>query len=248
MTTKLGEIVTADEMSNHVSGPVFSKERNFRQTKDIRSLKSKPLIQPELNIPLRAPSLEGSLTLENKKIVIQLSEAKKSLNILLTEMVAYLPENRHGYLDSNIDLIEAITNVSLICRTLMHENDNIKRNMAALGEDMNDQEVQFQKKIRELEERVLSCNRDRQELVVSHSVEHRQLREEAKQLKHQVEELTSRVMCVESEKSSIRKKYKEVQHLLLEQPRIEEKYFKKAKMDVRHKEMSLNRRESKWKK
>jgi hypothetical protein len=183
---------------------------------------------------------------QQTRIQVQVEQGKKAIADLCQEMTSFLPaEDTH--ISEEEELIDYILRAVRICRMLMHENDSVNDAKARVLQQVGIVEHEWMRKLEEKDDVVAAAIAERDNMKYEHYNDTRGLREETAALKVERTQLTEKIRSLEYDNSVIRKKLDAVETKLLEIPRVEEQVFKRARAEIKSKEISLNKRECKWK-
>ena len=229
--------------SGHISGPVFKESgKSGKGRRKSRILFANPHSSNSNQNSDEVLSAKSFIA----RLEVQIDESKKTLAALCDEMIAYLPVEK-TLADYDLELIDQISRANNICRMLMHENKAVQADKLKALEDSVALKNEFNERIREMEEFVKATISSKEQMARDHHADTRQLREELYQLKNERESYRLNTLCLEKELESLRANFDKVETRLLSQPRVEEQILKKAKQEISRKEISLNKREYKWK-
>lgn len=249
---------------HHVSGPVMRDKPHTAGSKGDKGNQHKVQFNHNLHQPLMNPSFHPDLVLptflepptyveqqikpiELTRLTVQVQEAKNALKGLCDEMPDFVAEDRKKYVSLDVDLIHLISNVTLICRSLFNANIDVKhaRDLAVASYEEKLKETEDELLV--METRLAEVCQEKQTMTMDHTFSTRGFKDEIKVLKAEHERMKCLVSALESEKMDLKLTINKLEAKLLDLPRIEEHFLKKAKADIRHKEMLLNRMEAKWK-
>lgn len=228
--------------SGHISGPVFKESGKSGKGKRKSILFANPRNTSTNQNNDEVLSAKAFIA----RLEVQIDQSKQTLASLCDEMIAYLPIEK-TIEDYELELIDQISRTNNICRMLMHENKAVQADKLKVLEDNVALKNEFNNRIREMEDYVKATVSSKEQMARDHYADTRQLREELYQLKNERESYRLNTLCLEKELESLRTKLDKVETKLLSQPRVEEQILKKAKQEISRKEISLNKREYKWK-
>jgi hypothetical protein len=177
---------------------------------------------------------------------VQVDQGKRAISDMCQEMSSFLSaEDTH--ISEDEELIDYILRAVRICRMLMHENDAIISSKSKILEQAAVIEQECVRKLQEKDELVAFTLSERDRMKTDHYSHTMQLRDELAQSVVERNELYRRICFLETENATFKRQLDIAETKLLEAPRVEEGILKRAKHEIKLKEITLNKKEYKFK-